>query len=59
MAAARKVRATQAFVVVTDEGYRVVQAGEQLAPTDEVVKANPRLSEAPVEQTTAARGQVR
>jgi hypothetical protein len=43
MAAAKKVRATKASVVVTDDGYQVVQDGELRTATDKVVKANPSL----------------
>ena len=36
-----KAVAVTPFVAITDEGYRVVQAGEELEATDELVKANP------------------
>jgi hypothetical protein len=43
MATARNATmvAVTSFVAITDEGYRVVQAGEELEASDEVVKANP------------------
>jgi hypothetical protein len=49
MATARKttvVVATQDFVAITDDGYRVVRAGEELETSDELVKANPDHFEA-------------
>jgi hypothetical protein len=50
MATARKstttVVATQDFVAITDDGYRVVKAGDELTSTDELVKANPDHFEA-------------
>ncbi len=45
MAGSKKVVATRDFVSITDEGYRVVRAGEQLNASEEVVKANPSLFE--------------
>jgi hypothetical protein len=34
------------FVAIMDEGYRVVQAGEELEASDELVKTNPDHFEA-------------
>jgi hypothetical protein len=39
--ASGKVVAVTSFVSITDDGYRVVQAGEELEASDELVKANP------------------
>jgi hypothetical protein len=55
----RKVTATTTFVAITNEGFRTVQEGEQLDPSDEIVKANPSLFDRPVEQATAAPGEKR
>ena len=44
--ASGKAVARSSFVALTDLGYRVVQAGEQLEASDELVKANPGHFEA-------------
>ena len=41
-----KAVASSSFVAITDVGYRVVQAGEELDASDELVKANPDHFEA-------------